>query len=208
MVSENLIQAIAVTAELTDTDLSEAAARVMAEDLAEYPEEQVLKSLARCRREIKGKLRISEVVSRLDDGRPGAEEAWAMIPKDECGSVVWTAEMSEAYGVAYQLLADGEGIQARMAFIETYRNRVDAARSEKVPVQWIPSLGFDKQSREAALLLAVEKGRITHQYALSLLPPVSVNHQALLVEDKSANPKKVSDHINKLKLIVNKKSAA
>ena len=27
----------------------------------------------------------------------------AMIPKDESGSVVWTAEMAEAYGIAYRI---------------------------------------------------------------------------------------------------------
>lgn len=207
-ITEELLQAIAVTAELTDTDLSEAAARAMARILSEYPEQQVLKALDKCVRELKGKLRPDDVISRLDDGRPGPEEAWAMIPKDESGSVVWTAEMAEAYGIAYQLL-DGRGnIQARMAFIEAYKSRVDAARSEKIPVQWLPSLGFDKESRESALLFAVEKGRITQQHALSLLPPASVDHQTLLVEDKSQNPKKISDHINKLKLIVNKKNAA
>lgn len=207
-ITEELLQAIAVTAELTDTDLSEAAARVMAQDLAEYPLNQVLKALTKCRREVKGRLRICDVISRLDDGRPGAEEAWAMIPKDESGSVVWTAEMAEAYGIVYQLLADGDSIQARMAFIETYKSRVDAARLEKVPVQWIPSLGFDKQARESALLIAVEKGRITQQHALSLLPPASADQQALSIENKSGNLEKVSDQIKKLKLIVNKKDAA
>ena len=204
MVSKNLIQAIAVTAELTDTDLSEAAARVMAEDLAEYPEEQVLKSLVRCRREIKGKLRISEVVSRLDDGRPGAEEAWAMIPKDECGSVVWTDEMSEAYGVAYPLISDGDNVQARMAFIETYKKLVDAARLEKIPVKWIPSLGFDKESRESALMLAVEKGRIARDYAVKLLPHIYQNEN-IMIENKSNNPEKISEQLAKIKLIVNRK---
>ena len=68
--TENLLKAIAVTAELTDTDLSESAARVMAEDLAVFPENQVLGALVKCRRELKGRLRIGDVIDRLDDGRP------------------------------------------------------------------------------------------------------------------------------------------
>ena len=99
--SENLLKAIAVTAELTDTDLSEAAARVMAEDLAMYPEKQVLGALIKCRRELKGRLRISDVIERLDDGRPGPEEAWAIIPRSESDSVVWNRDMAEALGVVY-----------------------------------------------------------------------------------------------------------
>ena len=81
--SSKLNEAIAVTAELTGTVLSKVAAQVMAEDLARYPEAQVMGALTRCRRELKGRLTIADVISRLDDGRPGVEEAWAMLPKDE-----------------------------------------------------------------------------------------------------------------------------
>ena len=76
-----LAEALAVTAELTGTELSVAAAKVMATDLAAYPRQQVLGALARCRRELKTRLTMAAVIERLDDGRPGAEEAWAMIPK-------------------------------------------------------------------------------------------------------------------------------
>lgn len=37
-INENLLKAIAVTAELTGTELSIDAARMMAEDLSQYPE--------------------------------------------------------------------------------------------------------------------------------------------------------------------------
>lgn len=168
--SENLLKAIAVTAELTDTDLSESAARVMAEDLASYPEEQVLKALVKCRRELKGKLRISDVIDRLDDGRPGPEEAWAMIPKREEDSVVWTREMAESFGIAIPLIEDGDHIAARMAFIETYKSKCAQSRNNGVPVKWEPSLGYDKNGREHVLLAAVEKGRLTQEHVAGLLP--------------------------------------
>lgn len=168
--SKNLLKAIAVTAELTGTELSEDAARMMAEDLSQYPEELVMKALTKCRRELKTRMSLADVISRIDDGRPGAEEAWAMIPKDESGSVVWTEEMAEAYGVACQLINDGDTVQARMAFIEVYRDRCAKARDAGVQVKWIPSLGHDPHGRESVLMDAVEKGRLTAQHVAGLLP--------------------------------------
>lgn len=168
--TENLLKAIAVTAELTDTDLSEFAARIMAKDLSGFPENQVLKALERCRKELKGRLRISDVIDRIDDGRPGHEEAWAMIPKNESASVVWTREMAESFGIALGLIDDGDHVAARMAFIETYKSKCTDARNNGVPVSWEPSLGHDRNGRESVLMDAVEKGRLTHSNALSLLP--------------------------------------
>ncbi len=169
-ISENLLKAIAVTVELTGTELSEDAARIMAEDLAQYPEDKVMKALTKCRRELKGRVSIAEVISRIDDGRPGAEEAWAMIPKNEAGSVVWTDEMAEAYGVVYQLINDGDTVQARMAFIEAYRDRCEKSRDAGIPVKWSPSLGHDPHGREQVLIDAVEKGMLTAHHVAGLLP--------------------------------------
>jgi hypothetical protein len=169
-VTEKLIDAIAVTAELTGTAMSAPAARVMAEDLAAYPEQQILAALTRCRRELKGRLTIADVLTRIDDGRPAPEEAWAMLPQDESGSVVWTAEMARAFGVAYPLLREGETIPARMAFLESYRNLVRKARDASVPVTWTPSLGQDPHGREAVLLDAVKLGRLARSHVAGLLP--------------------------------------
>lgn len=168
--NENLLKAIAVTAELTMTELSVDAARLMAEDLAQYPEEQVLKALTKCRRELKSRMSLADIISRIDDGRPGAEEAWAMIPKNESGSVVWTDEMAEAFGIAYPLIADGDTVQARMAFTEAYRDRCNKARDAGIKVKWAPSLGHDPMGREHVLMDAVEKGKLTASHVSGLLP--------------------------------------
>lgn len=169
--SKQLLQAIAVTAELTGTQLSDAAARVMALDLARYSEPQVLGALTRCRRELRLRgLTIEAVISRLNDGRPGAEEAWASAPKNEVQSVVWTDEMAQAWGIAAPLLAEGDAIAARMAFVETYRKLVQAARDAGTPVRWTPSLGHDPAGRESVLLDAVRMGRLTWQHVATLLP--------------------------------------
>lgn len=168
--SERLIKAVAVTAELTGTTLSREAARVLVDDLSGYPEPQVLGALNRCRRELRGRLTVHEVLSRIEDGRPTPEEAWAMIPRDEASSVVWTEEMRAAFAVVAQLVADGEHIAARMAFLEAYRKLAQQARDARTPVQWSASLGHDKSGRELVLLDAVEKGRISADGARALLP--------------------------------------
>jgi hypothetical protein len=167
---DDLIDALAVTAELTGTELSKGAVKVMAIDLAAYPLAQVLGALARCRRELKSRLTIASIIDRLDDGRPGPNEAWAMIPQDEAGSVVWTDEMAQAFGVASPLLHEGQTIAARSAFIEAYQARVATARSERRQAHWMPSLGHDQGGRETALLAAAEKGRLTHERVSELLP--------------------------------------
>lgn len=176
----DLAKAIAVTAELCGTQLSEAAGEMLATELAMYPSEQVLGALKRCRRELKSRLTMAAVIERLEDGRPGAEEAWAMLPRDEAQSVVWSDEMAQAFGVCGPLLADGDRVAARMAFREAYTALVAKNRDAKIPANWTQSMGHDPRGREASLREAVEKGRLTYRHAQSLcptLPPMVPNIQ-------------------------------
>jgi len=168
--NKDLIKAVAVTAELTGTDLSETAADVMCQDLSVYPLEQVLGALTRCRKELRYKLTTADVISRLEDGRPMVEQAWAMIPQNEDDSVVWTTEMAEAYGAATPLLKSGDAIAARMAFKQVYEHACQIARDEGTPVVWNPSFGFDKTGREDAVIEAVKLGRLTYERAVGLIP--------------------------------------
>jgi hypothetical protein len=168
--SDDVIKALTVTLEVTSTDMSKAAAMVMLSDLSGFPELQVLGALKRCRYEVKGRLSLADIISRIDDGRPGPEEAWSMIPKDEAASAFWTTEMREAYGVAHALIASGDNVQARMAFLERYRNLMQLARDGRLPVQWEFSPGTDKAGRELVLLDAKDKGRISAQAVMGLLP--------------------------------------
>lgn len=161
-----LQDAIAATAELCGAPLSKPALAMLALDLDAYPPPAVMMALRRCRMEHRGRLTAEAVISRIDDGRPGAEEAWAMIPRDEDGSVVWTDEMASAYGVAAPLLAQGEPIAARMAFLEHYRAAVARARLDARPATWRPSLGRDPRGRDAALIDAAERGRIGRDHPL------------------------------------------
>lgn len=169
--SEKLITAIAVAAELTGTQLSKGAARVMASDLSAYPEPTVLTALSRCRKELRGRLTVADVIARLDDGRPGPEEAWAMISHalaDDRITVVWTEEMAEASGPARAIIDDP--VAARMAFLESYRRLVQIARDEGEPVRWTQSLGYDAAGRAGPLQEAVRLGRLTERHVALLLP--------------------------------------
>lgn len=156
-----LLEAVAVTAEVMGTQMSEAAATVFAEDLDRFPLALVLDALTRCRRDVRGRLVLADVISRIDDGRPGAEEAWAMIPKNEDVSGVWTEEMQAAMKIAGLLLRDGDTIAARMAFKETYLRECQQARDDSVPVCWQPTLGESKSGRDEATHEAINRNRLT-----------------------------------------------
>lgn len=186
MPSPNLIRAIAVTSELCGRTFSEAAAAVFVADLATYPEGQVLNALVRCRKEVRGVLTLQDVVSRLDDGRPGVEEAWAMLPYSEATSAVWTAEMAEAFGVAVRLIDAGAMVEARMAFKESYQRLVNQARDNGRPVSWTVTLGHDVRGRESVLMDAVEKGRLTYEHAREFVPELPVKSSQILIGAQTA----------------------
>lgn len=171
MASSRILKALAVTAELTGTQLSPEAVAVMAGDLSLYAEDQVLGALTRCRRELRGRLTLAEIVLRLDDGRPGVEEAWALVPKSEAETGVLTDEIAAAMGVALPLLPDQ--IAARMAFKEVYQAEIVRARNERRPARWFASLGHDKDLREGPLKLAVEKGRLPTAQLQALIPSLA-----------------------------------
>lgn len=181
MQSSKVIQAIAVTAELCGRSFTPAAARVFAQDLIGFADEAVMAALTRCRKEVKGILTVQDVISRIDDGRPGVEQAWAMIPYDEDTSVVWTEEMAQAHGIAAPLLRDGDRIGARMAFKESYAKFVADARDRSEPPKWTPSFGENPSGRQMALIDAVRAKRMELKTAMSLLAAYPDLQEGLLI---------------------------
>lgn len=171
----NVIKAIAVAAELTGAELSEAAVRVMEADLAAYPEPVVLAALDRCRRELKGRLTLGAVMERLAgaDGRPGADEAWAisLAAEDEAQTVVWTEEMAQAFAVARPLLDERDKVGARMAFKGAYERLLAEAREAQRPARWSASLGWDVEGRRQALEKAQAQGLLAAPAVAALMPP-------------------------------------
>ncbi len=174
--SNKIIKAIAVTAELTSTELSEHALIAMDDDLAAYNEDEVLRALNRCRRELTGRLTLAAIIERIQesDGRPGADEAWALAcsADDESETVLWTSEAEDAFfRAARPLLESGDKIAARMAFREIYTKSVKEARERRDPVSWKASLGWDNDKRRTVLTKAEELGRLPAAYVRGLLPP-------------------------------------
>lgn len=168
--SDELIAAIGVTAEACGTPLSDAVLAIMVADLRQYPETSVMSALAKCRLGLKGRLTLADIIERIDDGRPGAEAAWAAVSDStEAKTLVLTEEMQEALSAAAPLMP-GDLVAARMAFIETYRRLILTGRAEGRPIKWRVILGQDAAGRLPALREAVEKGRIKAADARALLP--------------------------------------
>lgn len=168
-----LIKKIAVTFEVAGSQLSEAAMEMIASDLSGYPAHAVSLALDKCRAEVNGRLTIAHVIQRIDDGRPGVEEAWNMLPKTEAETAVLTSEIMEAFGACVSLMDEGDMIGARMAFKEKYSAVLSDARAKGAPVKWSASLGHSVAGRECALREAVSRGRLPAKYACALLPDIN-----------------------------------
>lgn len=169
--SEELVGELAHTAEVCGCVLSKAAMLLMLRDLERYPESSVISALAKCRYMLKGRLTLADIVERIDDGRPGAEEAWGAVSgATEATTLVLTEEMQQALAVAWPQMAVGDLVPARMAFLETYRKVALTARAAGLPLKWRVSLGQDPAGRLAPIRDAVAKGRLTAADARALLP--------------------------------------
>ena len=214
-----LLEQLAITAELMGQQISPTALSVMAQDLARYPQEIVVEALTNLRRESKYRMTLAAVIEQVErlqpDGRPGADEAWAMIPMDEYTSAVMTQEMSEALHVAQPLLDAGDKIAARMAFKEAYARIVDANKRNGVQPSWFPSLGQDPQGRDAVLAEAVRLGRLGAEHAIGLLPPEkiapmlqSAGEEKLALEYKPPSNDVMSARIQAIKDALRHKVAA
>ena len=142
-----------------------------------------------------------------DDGRPGAEEAWAlsMRASDETETLVWTDEMAQAWMVCQPVMKMGDKVGARMAFKESYNRQVEDARRARRSVVWTTSLGHDSTKRHAALVNAETMGLLGAGEALRLAPPVA-SHDAfsLLLETsaKRLDGKTIRERIEALKAIL------
>ncbi|MCB1622818.1 MAG: hypothetical protein KDI44_19040 [Thiothrix sp.] len=169
---ERITELLSATIEAMGQEISAAALVLMAEDLEPYGVPVVSKALARVRRESR-RFTLADVIERIDDGRPGVEEAWAMMPKSEAESVVWTPEMRDAYFAALPLLEDGDKVGARMAFKERYSTLLAAARADNHPAVWEASLGHNPELRDTALAEAVGKKRLSASATQLLLPSTS-----------------------------------
>lgn len=116
------------------------------------------------------------------DGRPTADEAWAIALKsvNESETVVWTSEIAQAMFACKSILDTGDNIGARMSFKDTYNRLVDDARAQLIPVKWEVSLGTDAQRREVAIHNAQRVGQIACDITLYPALPGEPSEEARL----------------------------
>lgn len=117
------------------------------------------------------------------DGRPASDEAWAIAVQavDEAGTVVWTREIAQAWGLAEPAYEARNTTGARMAFRDCYERLVAEARQRREPVTWLVSEGHDPERRRIAAEAAVAAGRLTQAQAGPLLAaPTRAEPVALL----------------------------
>jgi len=104
-----LLESLAVLAELTGTEWSKPAIRVIEQELQSYPLPDVLSAIARCGRELRGRVSLADILDRIASQHPGVEEAWGQVSRimhNEQVSICWTDAMREAYGSAAPLADD------------------------------------------------------------------------------------------------------
>lgn len=184
-----IIQALTVCAELTGTQLSEAAFDVMVDDLMAYEAQSVLAALNRCRRELTGRLTLAAILQRLDTGLPSADEAFGMLVegwRNEALTVVVPAIAMRAAGNgAQELYFCGDKTGARMAFREAYER---LAADVQGKAAWFVSAGNDRDQRSAAVMAAVKAGRLEQQQAAGYLPHEAAAERLLLAENRVLLP--------------------
>lgn len=173
--STRVLQELIIAAEMTGAELSKAALRAFELELEAYPEDHVIRAIARCRRELKFRITLADIIERLAgaDGRPPADEAWGYALKafDEDASVLLNKEIAKALEAAKPMLEERDKVGARMAFKSAYERLVDEAREKGEPVHWWASLGQCPHGREVAVRDGVEKGLLPSNAPDLLLPP-------------------------------------
>lgn len=165
----DLLEAVSATYSTIGQQMSDIAIRMIVKDLEEYPLNDVLYSLSQLRKK-GGKIAFVDILEHLPGAHPGAEQAWGIVSRclaDQDVSIVWTDQMAEAYGEIRHMTKDYNA--ARAAFREIYMRLVAKAREHGEAPQWRASLGHDPHAREAVLLDAVQKGRLSADYALRLV---------------------------------------
>lgn len=170
----SVVDNLTVAAEVMGQELSASAMQMMIMSLDRYDYQAVVDAIFDTARKCKFKLTLAEIISRIKDGRPTADEAWQEVySMSESDSKVMTAEQQVAYCSVSTQLQDAtttDLINTKKAFVAKYNALCEQARDEGTPVSYNVSWGRDEGGRVSAITEAVALGRIGKQEAIRLLP--------------------------------------
>lgn len=129
-----------------------------------------------------------------NEGWLSPDQAWAIAVEslDEEKTVVWTQEISQAFGFVKALLDMNDKFSAARAFKERYASLVEQAKAQGSKPQMYASLGHNPELREIAIAEATSAGWLT----------MTKEENHLLVGYISESKKPIPDasgHIAKLK---------
>lgn len=104
---------------------------------------------------------------RNGSGHIPPDEAWslALTSMQEEDSIIWTTQVSEAWGAAWPCMENGDKYGARLAFMSAYDRLI-----KQGPPVWRVSLGYSHAGRERAVDEALKRGLIAPDKAKELLP--------------------------------------
>lgn len=142
--------------------------------------------------------------------RPGADEAWAKLPRSEDDSVIWTEETAHAWGIASNLvnphLVDRpDWVAARMAFKDAYQRAVESAKANGKPVKWVFAKGHTNDNLLDVVREAVQLGRITEDDARPLL--AEIEHQRPMVAGLIEGTKGTADEARRNQFLAKLRAA-
>ncbi|MDD5271295.1 MAG: hypothetical protein PHU14_01125 [Methylovulum sp.] len=142
------------------------------DDLAAYPLAAIEAALRYHARNSRFAPTVHDVVAVLEIGqrRPSADEAWAQAPRSEADTVCWTEEAASAYALISHWVEAGRWYEAGRGFKAAYERLCQQAVLHGKPLKWQVAIGYDKTAVAPVLAQAVALGRISQNYADTLLP--------------------------------------
>lgn len=121
---------------------------------------------------------------RRHDGRPSADEAWAIALQalDEQNTVVWTRETAAAWWLCMPV-TQRDRVGGRKAFIASYERSVEQARVANEPVVWETTVGTNAEMRTLAIEQAAARNLITCLDAVALIANVAGGQASAAVQN-------------------------
>lgn len=185
---ETILEALTVAAELTGTEFSDVSKAAIVKELLQYPTENALAALDRCRRELTGRLSLAAILERIDDGIPSADEAFGMLVEgwhnEDMTVVVPDIAMTASGNGALELFKIGDKTGARMAFRDSYVRLAADVKAGKRQMTWFVSKGNNRDHQVSAVMEAVRLGRLPQSRAVMYLPTEAAEERYLIETGK------------------------